>query len=321
MKKWVKIHWKLISASTLLLILCILALYFVISRKMIGNESQKVTYSTNSKVRRSEIQILGDKKQYILAPSNIKVGKNYAITYEKKEALIKDTKKGFLKAHFQLKDEYYNLILYNLEDEKLPERKIDLYKVVRKYNNKSIPIFNNFGGSFYLGNTHYFELRIENLSDEEHPTFKDVYLNIETEQIEELSEDTKFTMDSDIYNTTSLTNFSEVLRSRGYNRPENQLLLTIEPKGKNPDLNINLYSLYPDIESKLIKEDWALYVRTDKVTPDEWFDTLLYWFATKGEDVLPVYGYNDDSSVSDTQIHNSQEAKAWLEQHPALQKN
>ena len=148
MKKWVKIHWKLISASTLLLILCILALYFVISRKMIGNESQKVTYSTNSKVRRSEIQILGDKKQYILAPSNIKVGKNYAITYEKKEALIKDTKKGFLKAHFQLKDEYYNLILYNLEDEKLPERKIDLYKVVRKYNNKSIPIFNNFGGSF-----------------------------------------------------------------------------------------------------------------------------------------------------------------------------
>ncbi|MBZ2058537.1 hypothetical protein [Streptococcus sanguinis] len=320
MKKWVKIHWKLISASTLLLILCILALYFVISRKMIGNESQKVTYSTNSKVRRSEIQILGDKKQYILAPSNIKVGKNYAITYEKKEALIKDTKKGFLKAHFQLKDEYYNLILYNLEDEKLPERKIDLYKVVRKYNNKSIPIFNNFGGSFYLGNTHYFELRIENLSDEEHPTFKDVYLNIETEQIEELSEDTKFTMDSDIYNTAKATNFSEVIDTKGYMNPSNQIAkFTLD--GRVQDVNINLYSLYPDIESKLIKEDWALYVRTDKVTPDEWFDTLLYWFATKGEDVLPVYGYNDDSSVSDTQIHNSQEAKAWLEQHPALQKN
>ena len=128
------------------------------------------------------------------------VGKKYAITYEKREVLIKDTKKGFLKDHLQQKDEYYNLILYNLENEKLPERKIDLYKVVRKYNNKSIPIFNNFGGSFYLGNIHYFELRIENLSNEENPTFKDVYLNLETEQIEELSEDTKFTMDSYVYN-------------------------------------------------------------------------------------------------------------------------
>ena len=313
---------KIIILSSLLLAILLVSFYFTIYRKSTENESQKITYKSNShsKVRRSEIQILGDKKQYVFAPSNIKVGKNYAITYEKREVLIKDTKKGSLKDHLQQKDEYYNLILYNLEDEKLPERKIDLYKVVRKYNNKSIPIFNNFGGSFYLGNTHYFELRIENLSNEVHPTFKDVYLNLETEQIEELSEDTKFTLDSDVYNTARATNFSEVIDSKGYMNFSNQIAkFTLD--GRVQDVNINLYSLYPDLESKLIKEDWALYVRTDKVTPDEWFDTLLYWFATKGEDVLPVYGYNDDSSVSDTQIHNSQEAKAWLEQHPALQKN
>lgn len=313
---------KIIILSSLLLAILLVSFYFTIYRKSTENESQKITYKSNShsKVKRSDIQIFGDEKQYVLAPSSLIVGKKYAITYEKREVLIKDTKKGFLKDHLQQKDEYYNLILYNLENEKLPERKIDLYKVVRKYNNKSIPIFNNFGGSFYLGNIHYFELRIENLSNEENPTFKDVYLNLETEQIEELSEDTKFTMDSYVYNTARATNFSEVIDPKGYMNPSNQIAkFTLD--GRVQDVNINLYSLYPDLESKLIKEDWALYVRTDKVTPDEWFDTLLYWFATKGEDVLPVYGYNDDSSVFDTQIHNSQEAKAWLEQHPALQKH
>ena len=199
----------------------------------------------------------------------------------------------------------------------MPERKIDLYQAVRSYNKKSVPL--ELIGCYYLDGDHYFRLTIENLS-EERPTLKDVYLNLETEQIEDASENTKFTMDSDIYNTAKATNFSEVIDSKGYMNPSNQIAkFTLD--GRVQDVNINLYSLYPDLESKLIKEDWALYVRTDKVTPDEWFDTLLYWFATKGEDVLPVYGYNDDSSVSDTQIHNSQEAKAWLEQHPALQKN
>ena len=310
---------KIIIFSSLLLAILLVSFYFTIYRKSAENESQKITYKSNShsKVRRSDIQIFGDKKQYVLAPSSLIVGKKYAITYEKREVLIKDTKKGFLKDHLQQKDEYYNLILYNLENEKLPERKIDLYQAVRSYDKKSVPL--ELIGCYYLGGEHYFRLTIENLSEEQ-PTFKDVYLNLETEQIEDASENTKFTMDSDIYNTARATNFSEVIDSKGYMNPSNQIAkFTLD--GRVQDVNINLYSLYPDLESKLIKEDWALYVRTDKVTPDEWFDTLLYWFATKGEDVLPVYGYNDDSSVSDTQIHNSQEAKAWLEQHPVLQKN
>jgi hypothetical protein len=297
----------------------LVSFYFTIYRKSTENESQKITYKSNShsKVKRSDIQIFGDKKQYVLAPSSLIVGKKYAIDSEKRWAILPEKEQTFSKEHLQQKGEYWNLILYNLEEEGLPERKIDLYQAVRSYDKKSVPF--ELIGCYYLGGEHYFRLTIENLSEEQ-PTFKDVYLNLETEQIEEPSKDTKFTMDSDIYNTARATNFSEVIDPKGYMNPSNQIAkFTLD--GRVQDVNINLYSLYPDIESKLIKEDWALYVRTDKVTPDEWFDTLLYWFATKGEDVLPVYGYNDDSSVSDTQIHNSQEAKAWLEQHPALQKH
>ena len=268
-------------------------------------------YRMRTAMGKSDFQLFGDKKQYVLAPSHVKISKKYAITYEKKEALVGNPN------HLQLEDEYYNLILYNLEEEGLPERKIDLYKVVRNYQSKSIPIFNNFGGSVYLGDTHYFSLEICDLSDEKDLVFKNVYLNLETEEVVDLPKDTKFERDSDISDTAQVTNYNKVLRSIGYFDPSNEIGVT-RSEGQVPDPNINLYSLYPDLEDKLINQDWLLYIRPDKVTPDEWFDTLLHWFAPKGEDILTVYGLNDDGKASDVQIHNSQEANAWLEQHPDL---
>lgn len=311
MKRWIKLHWKLFSMLAILL--CITVLYFSFFSKMTVNESRKETYVTNVKIERSDIQLFGDKKQYVLAPSHVKVSKKYAITYEKKEALVENPN------HLQLEDEYYNLILYNLEEEGLPERKIDLYKVVRNYQSKSIPIFNNFGGSVYLGDVHYFSLEICDLSDEKDLVFKNVYLNLETEEVVDFPKDTKFERDSDISDTAQVTNYNKILRSLGYFDPSNEIGVT-RSEGQEPDLNINLYSLYPDLEDKLINQDWSLYVRTDKVTPDEWFDTLLHWFAPKGEDLLTVYGRNDDGEASDVQIRNSQEANAWLEKHPVLRK-
>lgn len=311
MKRWIKIHWKLFSMLAILL--CITVLYFSFFSKMTVNESRKETYVTNVKIERSDIQLFGDKKQYILAPSHVKVSKKYAITYEKKEALVENPN------HLQLEDEYYNLILYNLEEEGLPERKIDLYKVVRNYQSKSIPIFNNFGGSVYLGDVHYFSLEICDLSDEKDLVFKNVYLNLETEEVVDLPKDTKFEMDSIISSTVRATNYGKILDSKGYIDSSNEIVTT-RFEGQVPDPNINLYSLYPDIEDKLINQNWSLYVRTDKVTPDEWFDTVLHWFAPKGEDLLTVYGRNDDGEASDVQIRNSQEAKAWLEKHPVLRK-
>lgn len=182
MKRWIKIHWKLFSMLAILL--CITVLYFSFFSKMTVNESHKETYVTNVKIERSDIQLFGDKKQYVLAPNHVKVSKKYAITYEKKEALVENPN------HLQLEDEYYNLILYNLEEEGLPERKIDLYKVVRNYQSKSIPIFNNFGGSVYLGDVHYFSLEICDLSDEKDLVFKNVYLNLETEEVVDFPKDT-----------------------------------------------------------------------------------------------------------------------------------
>ena len=277
-------------------------------------------YTMRTAREKSNFQLFGDKSQYVLAPSNkgsLFVSKTYAITDEYKTFIVEDEKKLHTLPHLQMEGEYWNLILYNLDKEGLPERKIDLYQAVRSYNQKSIPI--NLIDSYYVEGTHYFRLRIGDLSDEENRIYKDVYLNVETEEVVELPKDTKFEMDSIISSTVRATNYGKILDSKGYIDPSNEIVTT-RSEGQVPDPNINLYSLYPDIEDKLINQNWSLYVRTDKVTPDEWFDTVLHWFAPKGEDLLTVYGRNDDGKASDVQIRNSQEAKAWLEQHPVLRK-
>jgi len=283
-----------------------------------SQKPKELEYLMGTARGKSDFQLFGDKNQYVLASTNkgsFFVSKTYAITDEYKTFIVEEEGKIHEIPHLQMEGEYWNLILYNLDEEGLPERKIDLFQAVRNYNPKGVPT--RLIGSYYVEDTHYFGLEIRDLTDEENWVLRTVYLNVETEEVVDRPKDTKFGMDDDIKDTASITNYSKVLSSLGYLRPANEIATT-KLEGRSPDSNINLYSLYPDLEDKLINQNWSLYVRVDKVTPDEWFDTLLHWFAPKGEDLLTVYGRNDDGKASDVQIHNSQEANAWLEKHPAL---
>ena len=285
-----------------------------------SQKPKELEYLMGTARGKSDFQLFGDKNQYVLAPRNkgsFFVSKTYAITDEYKTFIVEEEGKIHEIPHLQMEGEYWNLILYNLDEEGLPERKIDLFQAVRSYNQKSVPT--RLIGSYYVEDTHYFGLDIRDLTDEENWVIRTVYLNLETEEVVELPKDTKFEMDSIIRSTVRATNYGKILDSKGYIDSSNEIVTT-RSEGQVPDPNINLYSLYPDLEDKLINQNWSLYVRTDKVTPDEWFDTLLHWFAPKGEDLLTVYGRNDDGKASDVQIRNSQEAIAWLEQHPVLRK-
>ena len=303
--------------SLLLLFLVVTGSCFFLLLKP-SQKSKELEYLMGTARVKSDFQLFGDKKQYVLASTNkgsFFVSKTYAITDEYKTFIVEKEGEIHEIPHLQMEGEYWNLILYNLDEEGLPERKIDLFQAVRNYNPKGVPT--RLIGSYYVEDTHYFGLEIRDLTDEENWVLRTVYLNLETEEVVNLPKDTKFGMDDDIKDTASITNYSKVLSSLGYLRPANEIATT-KLEGRSPDSNINLYSLYPDLEDKLINQNWSLYVRPDKITPDEWFDTLLHWFAPKGEDILTVYGRNDDGKASDVQIHNSQEANAWLEQHPAL---
>ena len=283
-----------------------------------SQKPKELEYRMRTAMGKSDFQLFGDKNQYVLASTNkgsFFVSKTYAITDEYKTFIVEKEGEIHEIPHLQMEGEYWNLILYNLDEEGLPERKIDLFQAVRNYNPKGVPT--RLIGSYYVEDTHYFGLEIRDLTDEENWVLRTVYLNVETEEVVDLPKDTKFGRDSDISDTARITNYNKVIDSKGYIGPLNEIVTT-RSEGQVPDPNINIYSLYPDLEDKLINQNWSLYVRPDKVTPDECFDTLLHWFAPKGEDLLTVYGRNDDGEASDVQIRNSQEANAWLEQHPAL---
>ena len=306
----------LIILGVLSLLVITASCFFLLLKQ--SQKPKELEYLMGTARGKSDFQLFGDKNQYVLAPRNkgsFFVSKTYAITDEYKTFIVEKEGEIHEIPHLQMEGEYWNLILYNLDEEGLPERKIDLFQAVRNYNQKSIPT--RLIDSYYVEGTHYFGLEIVDLTDEENRSYKTVYLNVETEEVVDLPKDTRFGRSSDISGTARITNYDKVLDSKGYFDPSNKILVD-KLEGQVPDPNINLYSLYPDIEDILINQDWSLYVRTDKVTPDEWFDTLLHWFAPKGEDILTVYGRNDDGKASDVQIRNSQEANAWLEQHPDL---
>ena len=303
--------------SLLLLFLVITGSCFLLFLKP-SQPPKEQKYTMGTAREKSDFQLFGDKNQYVLSSSSkgsFFVSKTYAITDEYKTFIVEEEGKIHETPHLQMEGEYWNLILYNLDEEGLPERKIDLFQAVRSYNQKSVPT--NLLDSYYVEDTHYFGLEIRDLTDEENWVIRTVYLNLETEEVVDLPKDTKFGMNDDISDIARTTNYDKVIDSKGYYDPSNKILAD-KHEGSTPDSNINLYSLYPDIEDKLINQNWSLYIRPDKVTPDEWFDTLLHWFAPKGEEILTVYGRNDDGEASDVQIRNSQEANAWLEQHPAL---
>ena len=316
MNKQVFKNRKVIWALLLLFLVVTGSCFFLLLKP--SQKPKELEYLMGTARGKSDFQLFGDKNQYVLAPKNkgsFFVSKTYAITDEYKTFIVKEEGKIHETPHLQMEEEYWNLILYNLDEEGLPERKIDLFQAVRNYNPKGVPT--SLIGSYYVEGTHYFGLEIRDLTDEENWVLKTVYLNLETEEVVDRPKDTRFGMNDDIKNTASVTNYEKVLDSKGYIDPSNKIVIT-RLEGQVPDPNINLYSLYPDLEDKLINQNWSLYVRPDKVTPDEWFDTLLHWFAPKGEEILTVYGLNDDGKVSDVQIRNSQEANAWLEQHPDL---
>lgn len=84
-------------------------------------------------------------------------------------------------------------------------------------------------------------------------------------------------------------------------------------EGKVIDTNINLFEEYPEIEEKITEGNWGLYPQEEYMTPEEWFDKVLYWMAPKGEEKLTIYGIDTKGQVSDTPLTTYAEYQAWVQ--------
>lgn len=66
-----------------------------------------------------------------------------------------------------------------------------------------------------------------------------------------------------------------------------QTELKFQKQIKNVNTDINLFARYPEFEEKMLSGNYGIYPRLHLLSSKEWFDTLLHWFAPKGQDTLP----------------------------------
>ena len=60
-----------------------------------------------------------------------------------------------------------------------------------------------------------------------------------------------------------------------------------QKQAKNVNTDINLFAIYPEFKEKILSGKYWIEPRLQLLSSKEWFDTLLHWFAPKGQDVLP----------------------------------
>ena len=81
------------------------------------------------------------------------------------------------------------------------------------------------------------------------------------------------------------TNLMELIdKNTGF---ELQSGFKFQKQAKNVKTDINLFAIYPEFKEKMLSGEYEIYPRLQLLSSKEWFDTLLHWFAPKGQDVLP----------------------------------
>lgn len=81
------------------------------------------------------------------------------------------------------------------------------------------------------------------------------------------------------------TNLMELIdKNTGF---ELQSGFKFQKQAKNVNTDINLFAIYPEFKEKMLSGEYEIYPRLQLLSSKEWFDTLLHWFAPKGQDTLP----------------------------------
>ena len=251
----------------------------------------------------NKIKVLGDEKKYILSGADtVLVGGRYLFGRSYKERGVKDSK--------STNTEFISFSYYDLETQK--SSTVNVLEKVRKKKKKNDVIrigLPTFGGPAYK-DTIYIEVLEAGKPISE---VEKLYYNLGKEEYYSPTDLDKIpsTKELDVI-SLSMTNLSDRISDIGYYYATDYRSITNSSNGK-PDPNINLFSIFPNIEKGIIKGDEKLSMRYDRMGNAEIFDTLLHWFAPKGEGTLSGVKIKADYSVDgqEHEIHSYDELKNY----------
>ena len=228
--------------------------------------STKVIHEGNLK----DVQLFGDKNQFVLSKDLTLVDGKYLVGFDYVNG-DEDIKKEYIGFRYYEIDNQFKETTVNVLDEirkKAPNAFINDYQI------------NVNSGVSVVDMGYYMSRRAmeRDIGDE-----KNIYYKLDEQKyyskyaIPEGSAVKEKIID--------YTNLMELIdKNTGFDL---QAGFKFQKQAKNVNTNINLFVHYPEFKEKMLSGKYWIEPRLQLLSSKEWFDTLLHWFAPKGQDVLP----------------------------------
>ena len=227
--------------------------------------STKVIHEGNLK----DVQLFGEKNQFVLSKDLTLVDGKYLVGFDYVNG-DEDIKKEYIGFRYYEIDNQFKETTVNVLDEirkKAPNAFINDYQI------------NVNSGVSVVDMGYYMSRRAmeRDIGDEKNIYYKlDEQKYYSTYAIPEGSAVKEKIID--------YTNLMELIdKNTGFDL---QAGFKFQKQAKNVNTDINLFAIYPEFKEKMLSGKYWIEPRLQLLSSKEWFDTLLHWFAPKGQDVL-----------------------------------
>lgn len=234
-----------------------------------SSTSDKILYREEGNIK--DISFIGENDGFLVAKGFSFVGSRYLVGPNYK--ILESEKDDYTKR------EYTGFRYYDLEDN-LKEHEVDVLKEVQQeYPDAYIDDFVVFETE------HYKIVKMGYLPSKDSPSrdSKAIYYDVDGHEF--FVPDNIATKSSDFNAVSGYTNLGEItLDKKGFT-----VISSISWRGPErvTDTNLNLFDQYPDLQDKMVNQGYVIFPLKSRLSLSSYYDTLLNWFAPKGEAVLP----------------------------------
>ncbi len=227
--------------------------------------STKVIHKGNLK----DVQLFGEKNQFVLSKDLTLVDGKYLVGFD------------YVKTDDRIKWEYVGFRYYEI-DNQFKETTVNALDEIRKTAPKAFIYdyqINVNSGVSVVDMGYYVSRRAmeRNIGDE-----KSIYYKLDEQKYY-----SKYAIPEGStvkQNIIYCTNLKELItKNSGF---ELQAGFKFQKQAKNVNTDINLFVIYPEFKEKMLSGKYWIEPRLQLLSSKEWFDTLLHWFAPKGQDIL-----------------------------------
>ena len=228
--------------------------------------STKIIHEGNLK----DVQLFGEKNQFVLSKDLTLADGKYLVGFD------------YVKSDKRIKWEYVGFRYYDI-DNQFKETTVNALDEIRKTAPKAF-IYDyqiNVNSGVSVVDLIYFDSHCA--MERSIGNGKNIYYKLDEQKYysEYAIPEGSTVKENIIY----CTNLKELInKNTGF---ELQSGFKFQKQAKNVKTDINLFVHYPESKEKMLSGKYWIEPRLQLLSSKEWFDTLLHWFAPKGQDTLP----------------------------------